>query len=104
MVKRGTSIMMLYDIQARVRMMDKWPAYQQVLTLSNPPIETIADPGDTPDLARVANNELKKICKARPDKFAAWVASLPLNNVEASLEEMDRAVALGARGIQIFTN
>ena len=104
MVKRVTSIPMLYDIEARIRMMDRWPAYQQVLTLSNPPIETIAGPGDTPELARVANDELKKICETRPDKFPAWVASLPLNNVEASLEEIDRVVALGARGIQIFTN
>ena len=104
MVKRVTSIPMLYDIAARVRMMDQWTGYQQVLTLSNPPIETIAGPGDTPALARVANDELRKICETRPDKFPAWIASLPLNNVEASLEEMDRAVALGARGIQIFTN
>jgi hypothetical protein len=37
----------------------------------------------------------------RPDKFPAWVAALPLNNIEASLEEMDRAIALG---IQIFTD
>jgi hypothetical protein len=36
MVKRVTSIPMLYDIEARIRMMDQWPAYQQVLTLSNP--------------------------------------------------------------------
>lgn len=90
MVKRVTSIPMLYDIEGRVRMMDQWSGYQQVRTLSNPPIETIAGPGDTPDLARLANDELKKICETRPDKFPAWVASLPLNNVEASLEEMDR--------------
>jgi uncharacterized protein len=104
MVKRVTSIPMLYDIEGRVRIMDQWSGYQQVLTLSNPPIETIAGLGDTPDLARLANDELKKICDARPDKFPACVASLPLYNVEASLEEIDRAVALGARGIQIFTN
>ena len=104
MVKRVTSIPMLYDIKARIRMMDRWPGYQQVLTLSNPPIETIAGPEDAPDLARVANGELKKICEGRPDKFPGWVASLPLNNVEASLQEMDRAIALGARGVQIFTN
>jgi predicted TIM-barrel fold metal-dependent hydrolase len=104
MVKRVTSIPMLYDIEARIRMMDQWPGYQQVLTLSNPPIETIAGPGDSLDLARSANDALRAICHGRPDKFPAWVASLPLNNVDASLEEMDRAVALGARGIQIFTN
>jgi len=104
MVKRVTSIPMLYDIEARIRMMDQLPGYQQVLTLSNPPIETIAGPGDTPALARIANDELRKICETRPDKFPAWVASLPLNNVDASLAEIDRAVDFGARGIQIFTN
>jgi predicted TIM-barrel fold metal-dependent hydrolase len=37
--------------------------------------------------------------------FPAFVASLPLNNVPASLEEMERAIGkLGAKGIQIFTN
>jgi predicted TIM-barrel fold metal-dependent hydrolase len=104
MVKRVTSIPMLYDIEARVRMMDQWPGYQQVLTLSNPPIEAVAGPGDSPSLARAANEELRSICATAPDKFPAWVASLPMNNVEASLEEMDRAVALGARGVQVFTN
>ena len=44
MVKRVTSIPMLYDIEARIRMMDRWPGYQQVLTLSNPPIETMPVP------------------------------------------------------------
>jgi predicted TIM-barrel fold metal-dependent hydrolase len=104
MVKRVTSIPMLHDIAARIRMIETWPGYQQVLTLSNPPLEAIAGPGDSPRLARLANDELKRICDTRPDRFPAWVASLPLNNVEATLEEMDRAIAQGARGIQVFTN
>ncbi len=48
MIKRVTSIPMLYDIEARVRMLDAWPGYQQVLTLSNPPLESVAGPGDAP--------------------------------------------------------
>jgi len=40
-----------------------------------------------------------------PNRFPAFVASLPMNNVEAALEEMDRAITqLGARGIQLTTN
>jgi uncharacterized protein len=74
-------------------MMEEWPGHQQVLTLSNPSLETIAGPGDSPALACLANDELHRICAARPDKFPAWVASLPLNNVEASLAEIDRTVA-----------
>jgi predicted TIM-barrel fold metal-dependent hydrolase len=103
MAKRLTSIPMLFDIEARIRMMDQWSGYEQVLTIAGP-IEMMASPGDAPALARLANAELKKICDGRPDKFPAWVASLPLVNVDASLEEMDRAVAEGARGIQVFTN
>lgn len=104
MVKRVTSIPILHDIEARIRMMETWPGYQQVLTISNPPLEAIAGPGDLPALARLANDELKRICNTRPDKFPAWVASLPLNNVEAALAEMNCAIAQGVRGIQIFTN
>jgi predicted TIM-barrel fold metal-dependent hydrolase len=104
MLKRMTSIPMLWDIAARARMMAQWPGYQQVLTLSNPPIETIAGPADSPALARLANDELATICAARPDLFPAWVASLPMNNVEAALAEIDRAAAEGARGVQLFTN
>ena len=47
MVKRVTSIPMLHDMAARIRMMETWPGYQQVLTLSNPPLEAIAGPGDS---------------------------------------------------------
>ena len=103
-VKRVTSIAMLHDIEARIAMMNAWPGYQQVLSLSNPPLEAIAGPAESPGLARLANEQLAEICRRRPDKFPAWVASLPLNNVDASLEEMDRALAAGARGIQTFTN
>ena len=103
MAKRLTSIRVLYDMEERVRMMDRWPGYEQVLTIAGP-IELMAKKSDAPAIARLANAELKKICESRPDKFPAWVASLPLADVDASLEEMDRAVAEGARGVQIFTN
>jgi predicted TIM-barrel fold metal-dependent hydrolase len=103
MAKRLTTIPVLYDMEARIKLMDQWPGYEQVLTIAGP-LEGMGSPSDTPAIARLANRELKKICAVRPDKFPAWVASLPLNNVEASLEEMDRAVSEGARGVQIFTN
>jgi predicted TIM-barrel fold metal-dependent hydrolase len=104
MLKRTAAIPMLQDMEARARMMDQWPGYQQVLTIANPPVESLVGPAESPILARLGNDELKKICEARPDKFPAWAASLPLNNVDASLEEMDRAIAIGAKGIQVFTN
>ncbi|WP_420224882.1 amidohydrolase family protein [Pigmentiphaga litoralis] len=104
-IKRWLTIPVLYDLDARLKMMEDHPDYQQILTLSNPPIELVAGPDQSPDMARLANDEMAKIRDAHPDKFPAFVASLPMNNVPAALEEMDRAITeLGARGIQVFTN
>jgi predicted TIM-barrel fold metal-dependent hydrolase len=104
-IKRWLTIPVLYDLQARLKMMEDFPGYQQVLTLSNPPIELIAGPDESPALARLANDGMAEIRDAHPDKFPAFVAALPMNNVPEALKEMERAITvLGARGIQIFTN
>jgi len=95
----------LLDVDARLRLLDQFDGLQQVLSLANPPIELIATPDQTPELARLANDGLADICRAHPDRFPAFIASLPMNNVEASLAEIDRTVRdLGARGVQVFTN
>jgi predicted TIM-barrel fold metal-dependent hydrolase len=78
---------------------------QHVLSLANPPPELIAPPDKSPDLVRFANDALAEICRKHPDHFPTFIASLPMNNVEASVAEADRAVkTLGARGVQVFTN
>jgi predicted TIM-barrel fold metal-dependent hydrolase len=104
-IKRWLNIPVLWDLDARVRMMGKFKGYRQVLTLSLPAIEFLAAPKESPALARLANDGMAEIVAARPDLFPAFVASLPMNNVPAALEEMERAITkLGAKGIQIFTN
>ena len=105
MVKRVSEVRMLWDMHARISMLEQWPEVQQVLTLSSPPPEAIFGPDDSPLAARVANDGLAAICAKWPKKFPAFVATLPMNNVAASLQEMDRAInTLGARGIEIRTN
>src|SRR5215813_2780960 len=95
----------LWDVDARLALLEKFDGLQQVLSLANPPLELIAAPDKTPELARIANDALAELCGKHPDRFPAFIASLPMNNVEASLAETDRAVkTLGARGIQVFTN
>jgi uncharacterized protein len=95
----------LVDVDARLRLIDEFDGLQHVLSLANPPLELVGPPDVTPDLARIANDALADLCARYPDHFPAFIAALPTNNIDASLAEIDRAVAgLGARGIQIFTN
>lgn len=104
-IQRWMNIPVLWDLDARIKMMGKFKNYKQILTLSLPAIEYLAGPNDSPALARIANDGMAEIVRERPDLFPAFVASLPMNNVKASLDEMDYAIRkLGAKGIQVFTN
>ncbi len=95
----------LLELSSRLSMMDEFEGLQQVLSLSNPPIELLGTPEVTPVLARIANDGLAEICEQHRDRFPCFIASMPMNNVQACLDEIDRTVGqLGAKGIQIFTN
>jgi len=103
--KRMTGIPVLVDVELRMRIMDRYDGYVQILTLANPPVEVIADARTSPELIRLANDEMAEIAARHPDRFPGFVASLPMNNPEAAVAEIDRAIdTLGARGVQIYTN
>jgi predicted TIM-barrel fold metal-dependent hydrolase len=104
-IMRWLHIPVLWDLDARLKMMRRFRGYRQVLTLSLPAIEYLAGPEESPALARLANEGMAEIVADHPVEFPAFVASLPMNNVPAALEEMDHAIGrLGAKGIQLFTN
>jgi uncharacterized protein len=95
----------LWDVEARLRMLDEFDGLRQVPSLANPPIEQIAPPSRSPEIARRANDDLAALCVRYPERFPTFIASLPMNNLDAAVEEADRAILdLGARGVQMFTN
>ena len=95
----------LWDVDARLRLLDAFGDYAQVLSLANPPIELLAGPDETPELARMANDGLAELTRLHPNRFPAFIAALPMNNIDAALAEIDRAIGeLGAKGVQLFTN
>ena len=103
--KRVRGIPVLFDLDARFRCMDEFDDYAQILCLASPPIELIAGPDVTPDLARVANDGMAEYVAKYPDRFPGFIASMPMNNPDAALEEIDRVIKdLKAVGIQFFTN
>jgi uncharacterized protein len=94
----------LYDLDARWRALEPFDDYRQVLVLAAPPLEELGEPAVTRDLARLANDEMAALVK-RHDRFVGFAASLPLNDVDAGLCELDRAVSdLGALGFQLYSN
>ena len=103
--KRVREVPVLFDLEARFRCMDEFDDYAQVICLAAPPLELLASPDVTPDLAKAANDGMAEYVAKYSDRFPAFIASLPMNNPDASVEEIDRAVKdLHAVGIQCFTN
>jgi predicted TIM-barrel fold metal-dependent hydrolase len=94
----------LANLDLRLKTLDKFEGLKQVLTLAAPGVES-AFPGDAVDMARMANDGMAEIVNKYPDRFVAAVASLPMNDVGASLREAERAINdLKFKGIQIFSS
>ncbi len=103
--KRVRNVPMLMDLDVRFQVMDRFDDYCQILSLASPSLETLAGPEVSPELARVANDGMAELVARYPDRFPGFIASLPLNNPQATLAEIDRAIGeLNACGIQMFSN
>lgn len=94
----------LYDMDVRFRILDHYEGILQTLTLSWPPVEEVADPAKAADFSKLANDELAELLLKYPHRFVAGIASLPMNNVDESLKEIDRTITeLNFRGVLIHT-
>jgi len=104
MMRRLGSLPVLYDLDRRFALMDRYGDYVQVLTLGMP-IEGFGLPDRSPDLARRANDEMADLVARHPGRFVGFVASLPMDNPEEAQREVDRTVTeMGADGVMVFTN
>ena len=72
-LKRWMHIPVLWDLDKRIRMMQRFPGYKQILTLSMPAIEFLGGPDETPALARLANDGMAQIVHQHPDLFPAFL-------------------------------
>jgi aminocarboxymuconate-semialdehyde decarboxylase len=105
LIKRTGAIRTLWDLDERLRVIEPFGDYTQIISLAAPPIESLGSPAESAELARLGNDEMAELVRSRPDTFAGFVAGVPLNDVDATLAEIDRAVdELGALGIQIYNH
>ncbi len=103
--KRMRGVKALYDLDTRLRIVDSFPDYSQVLSLGMPPLDILAGPEEAAELARIGNDGLADLVARHPGQFCGFVAALPMNNPEAAVREAERAFRdLGANGVQLHTN
>jgi aminocarboxymuconate-semialdehyde decarboxylase len=96
----------LFDLDARFRVMDgAGDGYVQIINTANPPVENFASPADALELSRIANDEMAELVARHPARFAGAAACLPMNDVDAAIGELERAVRdLRMCAVQIYTD
>lgn len=93
----------LYNVEVRIKQMDRLGVDIQVLSLTGPGV-LLLEPKVGITLAKMVNNRLAKIVEKYPERFVG-LATLPLQDVEGTLDELDRAIKdLGLSGVYIFSN
>jgi predicted TIM-barrel fold metal-dependent hydrolase len=103
--KRVRNIPSIVDLDVRFKIMDAFDDYVQIICIPNPPIEIMGSPSVSTDMAKLANDGMAELVRKYPDRFPAFIASLPMNDPENLLAEAKRAIKdLGAVGVQVFTN
>lgn len=90
------------DVAAKLADMDRVGIATTALTINDPGPETFGEDGLK--VARMANDFLGETARAHPGRFIP-LALLPLQDMDASLKELDRSVnQLGAKGILLYSN
>jgi len=93
----------MFDIDHRLREMDRKGIDIRILSLSTPNVYPWGGDAQV-KMARHVNDAMARLVRAHPDRFVG-LASLPLADTEASLTELDRCVnELGMKGVIIGSN
>src|SRR4030095_12617394 len=71
----------LTDLDLRFRAMDKYPDVLHLLTIAGPNVESVLEPEDAVECARIANDEMAELVAAHPDRFPGAVACLDRKSV-----------------------
>ena len=103
-LENAKALLPLSDLDLRFKAMDKYPGYRQVLSIGVPPVELVLSPREAADLSRMGNDEMAELTNKYPDRFVAALAGLPMNDVDASLREIERTTKeLKFKGVQVYS-
>jgi uncharacterized protein len=96
--KRVREIPSIHDLNVRMKVVDKFKDYAQILSYPMPPLESMtSDPARMEEYAKIVNDGFAEICAKHPDHFPGWVAQAPLGAPDAGARESERAPSRTAR-------
>ena len=78
MFERARRIRVMVDLDQRLRLMDGFAGYRQIISLAGPPLEVLA-PTETVTLATIANKEMAQWVETSDGRICGFAAALPLN-------------------------
>lgn len=94
----------IFDPAMRLADMDRMRVDRQIIAIPPPNFHYHVPADAGKDFARIQNEELIGLSDSNPDRFHVF-ATLPLQDVDASLEEVERVAAFPrVRGVQLGTN
>ena len=103
--KRMKGVPSIYDVDVRLKVVDKFKDYAQILSYPMPPLEMMTkDPVQANEYSKIVNDGFAELCAQHPDHFPGWVAQVSLAAPDAGVGEAKRAMKMGALGVQIYTN
>ena len=104
MFLRALKMRAMSDMEYRQTVITKFPEYKQIPNIVSPPVELFAGSDQSPGIAAVGNDEIKKITDEHPESYEGFIAGIPFNNVAASIMEIKRCKDMGAKGVQIYAH
>lgn len=103
--KRVSNIPCLADMDVRFAQMDEFGDYRQIINIAAPPVEDLGSPRISREMSRIGNESMAELVRAHPDRFAGFMACVPMDDPDAAVAELQYATReMGALGAQIYTH
>jgi predicted TIM-barrel fold metal-dependent hydrolase len=73
--------------------------------IAAPPVEDLGSPRISKEMSRISNESMAELVRSHPDRFAGFMACVPMDDPEAAVAELEYATKeMGALGAQIYTH
>ncbi|MBA3664144.1 MAG: amidohydrolase [Bacteroidetes bacterium] len=92
-----------WDAEVRIRQMEEHKADMQVICTIPVMFSYDAEPEHTLEISRFLNDDIAKTVSDHPDKFIG-LATLPMQDTALAVQELERCMKNGFKGVQIGSN